>query len=93
MKLFRNLFLMSAVAALLVSCDITLPVGATANPIGSKVGTSSGTCYLGILCFGVDASVQSAAKNGGITKVSTVDIKTSNILNIIVTYETIVTGN
>ena len=39
-----------------------------------------------------DASIQTAAKNGGITEISTVDVKTTNILNIILTYETIVTG-
>nr|WP_262482126.1 TRL-like family protein [Capnocytophaga canimorsus] len=31
-------------------------------------------------------------KNGGITKISTVDIKHSSILGLVVSYETIVTG-
>ena len=80
------------VAAALSSCSLTLPVTATSNPVGSKVGKASGTCYLGVLCLGADASIQTAAKNGGIKKISTVDIKTNNVLNLIVTYETIVTG-
>jgi len=33
-----------------------------------------------------------AAQNGGITKISTVDIKHKSILGIVVSYETIVTG-
>lgn len=76
----------------LSSCALTLPVAATSNPVGTKVGTSSATGYLGVLFFNQDASIRTAAKNGGITRISTVDIKTSTILNLIVTYETIVTG-
>ena len=74
------------------SCALTLPVNATSNPVGNKVGTAKATGYLGILFFDADASIRTAAKNGGITKISTVDIKQGNILNLIVTYETIVTG-
>lgn len=81
-----------AFLGLMSSCSLTLPVNATSNPVGSKVGTAKATGYLGVLFFNADASIKSAAKNGGITKISTVDIKQGNILNLIVTYETIVTG-
>jgi hypothetical protein len=74
------------------SCSVVLPVNATSNTVGSKVGTAKATGYLGILFFNQDASIQAAAQNGNITKISTVDIKYTNILNLIVTYETIVTG-
>lgn len=74
------------------SCAVTLPVNATSNPVGSKVGMAKATGYLGVLFFDQDASIRTAAKNGGITKISTVDIKHTNVLNIVVTYETIVTG-
>ncbi len=83
---------MFAVVLLLASCSVTLPVNATSNPVGSKVGTSKATGYFGILFFGQDASIQKAAKDGGITKISTVDVKQGNVLGIIWTYETIVTG-
>lgn len=76
----------------LTGCAITMPVNATSNTVGSKVGTAKATGYLGVLFFDQDASIKAAAKNGHITKISTVDIKTSSILNILVTYETIVTG-
>ena len=79
-------------AALLSSCSITMPVNATSNPMGSKVGRAKATGYLGVLFFNADASIRTAAKNGGISKISSVDIKASNILNLIVSYETIVTG-
>lgn len=90
-----NKLMMAAVVAggmMLSSCSITMPVNATSNPVGNKVGMSSGTCFLGMLCFGVDASIQTAAANGGISKISTVDLRTKNVLNLITTYETIVTG-
>lgn len=79
-------------AGLMASCSLTLPVTATSNSVGSKVGTAKATGFFYILFFNADASIQKAAKNGGIKKISTVDIKQTNILGILVTYETIVTG-
>jgi hypothetical protein len=81
-----------AMTGMLASCSLTLPVNATSNAVGSKVGTAKATGYLGFLFFNADASIRSAAKKGGISKISTVDIKSTSILNLIVTYETIVTG-
>jgi hypothetical protein len=92
MKTFKKVVAASVAAVLLASCSITLPVTATSNPVGSKVGKASGNCFLSILCFGVDASVSTAAKNGGISKISTVDYTQKNILNLIITHETTVTG-
>lgn len=92
LKKIKTIFAMLAVVAMLSSCSLTLPVTATSNAVGSKVGTAKATGYLGVLFFGADASIQSAAKNGGISKISTVDIKQTNMLGLIVTYETIVTG-
>jgi hypothetical protein len=81
-----------AIVAMFASCSLTLPVNATSNPVGGKVGTATATGFFSVLFFDADASIQSAAKNGGITKISTVDVKHSSILGIFVTYETIVTG-
>lgn len=92
MNKFKVLLLTLATTAMLASCSLTLPVAATSNPVGSKVGTASGTGYFQVLFFGADASIQTAAKNAGITKISTVDIKRSDILGIVTTYTTIVTG-
>lgn len=83
---------MVAVVAIMSSCALTLPVNATSNTVGSKVGKAKATGYLGVLFFNQDASIMQAAKNGGITKISTVDIKATSLLNIVVGYETIVTG-
>jgi len=92
LKKLKAFSLLFAVTIMISSCSLTLPVTATSNPVGSKVGTATATGYLGVLFFNADASIRSAAKNGGITKISTVDIKSTSMLNIIVTYETIVTG-
>jgi hypothetical protein len=53
---------------------------------------SKATGFLGVFWFNQDASIQKAAKRGGISKVSTVDLKSTDILGIIQTYECIVTG-
>jgi uncharacterized protein YdbL (DUF1318 family) len=92
MKKVKSILALVAAVALMSSCALTLPVNATSNPVGQKVGSAKATGYLGILFFNADASIRSAAKNGGITKISTVDIKQTSLLNLIVSYETIVTG-
>ena len=92
MKQIRTLLGMLVFAAVMSGCALTLPVNATSNTVGSKVGTAKATGYLGVLFFDQDASIMAAARNGGITKISTVDIKSTSVLGIVVTYETIVTG-
>lgn len=92
MSKFKKIFASLAVVAMLSSCALTVPVNATSNRVGDKVGTAKATGYLGVLFFDADASIRTAAKNAGITKISTVDVKKTSLLNIIVTYETIVTG-
>ncbi len=94
MKKTKSLMIAGCIAAtaLFSSCSITMPVNATSNPVGSKVGRAKGMVFLHALAFGADASIKTAAKNGGITKISTVDIKYSDVLGIVQSYETIVTG-
>jgi len=90
-KKIKIAFTMLVAVAVLVSCSITAPLNATSNPVGKKVGTSKSTVVLG-LYFNQDHSIKEAAKNGGITKISTVDVKSTNVLFLYQTYETIVTG-
>ena len=93
MKKMKIVITLGLVTLFLTGCAITLPVAATSNAVGSKVGTSTATGYFGVLFFDADASIRSAAANGGITKISTVDVKVSSLLNIITSYECIVTGS
>lgn len=79
-----------ATALLLSSCSVTAPGAVSANPVGKKIGTSKAKYFFG-LCFGGDYGIQTAAKNGGISKVSTVDVKYYTFL-IYHSRTTIVTG-
>jgi hypothetical protein len=92
LKKIKTFVALVAVAAMVSSCALTLPVNATSNAVGNKVGTSKATGFFGFLFFDQDASIRTAARNGGITRISTVDIKQTSLLNLIVTFETIVTG-
>ena len=92
MNKFKKAAALLAAAAMMSSCALTLPVNATSNTVGSKVGTATATGYFGSLFFGQDASIKKAAKSAGITKISTVDLKSTNVLGILTNFETIVTG-
>ena len=89
----KKIAIMCAMVALLVlaGCTTVLPVTASGNAVGSKVGESS--CgFLFWLPMNGDASVRAAAGNGGITTVSTVDMKVTTYLGFYTTVTTIVTG-
>jgi len=92
LKRIYQFVLVLSVASMLAGCAMTFPGGATSNPIGPKVGVATGHIYLGVLYFDQDASILKAAKNGGITKISTFDVKKTDILGLVQSYETIVTG-
>ena len=82
----------TCLAMALSSCSITLPVAVSSNPIGAKTGSARADVFLRVFSFGGDASIQAAAKSGGITRVATVDMKMTDILGLLQTYTTIVTG-
>lgn len=77
-------------AGMLVSA-VTVGQTATSNPVGTKVGTSEAYGVLGLVNAG-NASIQKAARDGGITKISHVDVKTLGVLGIFTQYKTIVYG-
>lgn len=64
---------------------------ATSNVRGSKVGTAKASAFLGLVAIG-DASVDAAAKKGGITRISHVDSQKKSILGIVTSTTTIVYG-
>lgn len=59
--------------------DVKAPVTATSNTGSSKVGTATLTSILGVVATG-DASIETAAKSAGITKIHHVDYETMSIL-------------
>ena len=78
-------------AVALMGCpSVNLP-----NNVGSasivKTGTAEGSLFLGL--GNVDAGIATAAMNGGITKIATVDVRVKQMLGgLVVTYTTTVTG-
>jgi len=69
------------------SCVVDQVHSVTGNPIGTKVGVAKGTMFMNP---NFDISMQAAAKNGGINKIGSVEIKTT--IFIIPFYKTTVTG-
>ncbi len=95
MKIIKKMKLFSLVAfaaLILGACTVVVPVNSTENPVGNKVGFSSCSTFLFLWLGDADCSIKEAAKNGGITKIATVQYKVSTILGIFNTYHTIVTG-
>jgi hypothetical protein len=91
----KKVILSSLVLDFLSGCSMTLPVSGSSFSIkeADKTGSSKATLLFGFIPLGGNASVVAAAKNGNIDKIATVDLKTTNFLNIITTYETKVTGH
>lgn len=83
-----------AIAISMASCSVSGPLVITDNPGGksAKTGEASYKVILGIFRpMNADVSIQKAAKNGKITKVSSVDYKIKGGL-FTKTYSTVVTG-
>lgn len=72
--------------------DVSGPVAATggAAPF-AKMGTSFTTTYLWLVSTG-DASIQTAMKNGNITRIHHVDYRVKSILGVYTKAQTIVYG-
>lgn len=73
--------------------SVTGPVavsGSSDKP--TKVGRSYARSIFGLWATG-DASIETAAKNGGITKIHHVDHETQVILGVMADYTTVVYGN
>jgi hypothetical protein len=102
MKRFWFVFALGAVC-MLMGCATMIPIGglytgtklpfmATSNSgVSSKTGEAQCTSVLGLVAVG-DCSIDTAKKNGGITKVNNVDWDVKNILGIYGTYKVIVSG-
>ncbi|MEJ2670447.1 MAG: TRL domain-containing protein [Gammaproteobacteria bacterium] len=72
--------------------DVSLPITATSNAMGSKTGEATCMSILALVAQG-DCSIETAKRNGGIHKVTHVDWKANNILGIIGNYKLIVYGD
>ncbi len=86
MKILKTTFAMVVMLCCMTSCTVMQSMDATGNPVGSKVGVAKSKPF-GSSEFGI----KDAAKNGGITKIATVDVSLKFIL-IFPIYKTTVTG-
>lgn len=92
MKKIKNI-LAVGIVTLLASCSISGPLMVTDNEISDKRGEASYTVWLGFIRpMDADVSIRTAAKNGKIRKVATVDQRVESKL-FRVTYTTVVTGS
>lgn len=72
--------------------EIKAPIAAAGGVTYSKVGTAKATSILGLVATG-DASIKTAAANGGIKTIKYVDYDAKNILGIFGEYTTTVYGD
>lgn len=68
-----------------------LTVGANQDT-PTKVGRATSRSIFGVYAVG-DSSIETAAKNGGITKIHHVDYETQTVLGVIADFTTVVYGN
>lgn len=91
MKFLKYTIALVAVATIFTSCSISGPILVTDNE-SQKKGVAEFDVILGIFRpMKADISIAKAAKNGGITEVSTVDYEVESKF-FKTTYKTIVTG-
>jgi hypothetical protein len=101
----RNALAISCLALSLTGCamaaapvngffysDVKGPAGATSNATSTKVGKAMCSSILGLFASG-DASIEAAAKAGGITKIHHVDYQSYSVIGIYATFTTVVYGD
>lgn len=72
--------------------DVQGPLQATHGAKALKEGTSKCESFLGVVALG-DASIETAMKNGGITRLHHVDHHTRSILGVYAEFTTVVWGD
>lgn len=73
--------------------SVKAPLAATNNSTKpTLVGRAEATSILGLIATG-DASIATAAHNGGITQIHHVDYESHNFFGVVATFTTVVYGN
>lgn len=103
MKNMVNSVVLAVVVLLLAGCatnypvgtiytEVKLPLTATGEGGGKKMGEAECTSVLSMIAIG-DCSIETAKKNGKITKITNVDWSAKNILGVIGNYKVVVYGD
>jgi hypothetical protein len=90
---FTKVLIALAAALMFASCTSVMPVAVGPGVVGEKKGTATGIWLFGVLPLGVNNGSYQAAKDGNIKRIATVDVRTTNILGVVVVQTTIVTGD
>jgi hypothetical protein len=102
-KAWTAVVVVLAAAVLLTGCATSYPVGnfytqlklpvavGDSNVKATKVGTAESKSILAMVATG-DCSIETAMRNGGITRIHHVDWEAENVLGIIGTYKVTVYG-
>lgn len=72
--------------------DVKDGLAVTGNAGSSKVGTAEAKSYLGLVALG-DASIQTAAREAGITRIHHVDYQAKSYVGLYTIYTVIVYGD
>jgi len=91
MKNIKNAILFITAGTFLASCSVSGPLMVTNHTVGSKRGEASRKIFLNFTFGHTDLGLITAAKEGGVKKIATVDWKVKGGL-FSTTYSTIVTG-
>ncbi|MCT4561905.1 MAG: TRL-like family protein [Crocinitomicaceae bacterium] len=91
MRKIKNIFALAVAGIALASCTTAYP-GIATGAKGTKTGVAERTIWLGITFGRTDLGAGTAAKNGGITKVATIDFEVVTGKPFRVIYRTTVTG-
>ena len=93
MKQYFFIFLIVGFLFVIGGCASLVPIAATSNPVGGKIGESSIHYIFGIFPLNIGGGgVLNAARNGGITEIATVDQKTTHYFGFWKTVTTVVSG-
>lgn len=69
-------------ALFMTSCTTYTPLTATSNPVGNKCGTASHWNCLFLFSGGNNLGINKAAKTGGISQISHIDVKKYTFLGL-----------
>lgn len=86
MKKLFNLMIGCGLALMATACSSTTPIAATSNPVGNKCGVAKTTRILGAFGGSTDCGINTAAKKGGITRISHIDSFSKSYLGIVTVY-------
>lgn len=69
----KKLISILAILGFMYSCSTARPIAATSNKIGSAKGVACAKTVLGFIPLETDASINTAARNGNLKEITTVD--------------------